>query len=634
RATACLLVRLGPSFPHSKRKQSVMPLDVANIQTKIVATEILLEELLGGPPLNQERFQGFMEQFLEAIDELEEIQGEVIRDVQANAAFIDGLWNHLLDADQLENFTGTFYRILYANEIDNIRYSHLIEDLLERMRMFDRFKREENFGELTAQYGVVRNRMEQWQERVNLLEEDDPNLEIEESILAAYIEEEGRMRNMFMHDEFDNPFGELNLNGVDEGIQFLTGIIENIYARPAPGRNEVATIFDSLTWVVILGRTLLQKFSPFWFEPINNPALAAALDTEVNWARQAFGIGPIGNAETTAAEDADGLLTDMRRKTKELYAQRAYSRLAAGALFQPLPADGQHNIIEQRSRVNLQTLNEQIVALGGIDEMDRTFLDLFRLLPFYGKHATSEGGWNAIVHSNTFLSKVGLFENVPNPYISASGFTTMSDELDKQDIDFVFFRVEIGSELMANTRYGEYQFGFPLEQFMDVGWVSLHDLLEPITSLHRHRQLRDISGQRMLRFTHNQVVNGSPNPQGTDPAPINISWRHIFFDPGRLADGLPLHRTINMLDEVYYGEDILEGMAYSVLRDLKDMPFMRNQVYESFHVEDTEPPQAFIQLMKNLFPKLYRPEIKYPAYFPADSMHTEGAYTVYVPVAT
>lgn len=68
------------------------------------------------------------------------------------------------------------------------------------------------------------------------------------------------------------------------------------------------------------------------------------------------------------------------------------------------------------------------------------------------------------------------------------------------------------------------------------------------------------------------------------------------------------------MEEIFCKQDIIEGMTLSVLRDLGDMPTLKTEVYQTLGNQ-----AAFEDYMRWLFPKLYRIEAKYPAYFNYDT---------------
>lgn len=391
--------------------------------------------------------------------------------------------------------------------------------------------------------------------------------------------------------------------------------IKDLYPPPAPGRHIAPALFDNMAWTIITGQTLLRRFARFLalHRTLEEPAFRSAVRAPLGWASGYAGMA--GDGEDPAADeagaDADtGLvesLAEMRRKVRSLYSERAYSRLSGSALLKDWQAriGITEGTFERLSRRNLNLLRQE---LDPLEPEDNAFIRQFSDLPWFIKHATSESGIQVIADGNVFLSKVGLHDWTPAPHLLESGYTLVTDELEKQDIDFIFFRVELGDARMAETQYGNAQIAYPLEWILENGWITLHDMLQPISS---SRTL----GSLKTRAPRN-------GPDGNDPIRVRTTfgeftnavtppwWEHFFHDPASWRAS----RKVSIMEEIFFKQGIIEGMTLSVLRDLKDMPTLKTEVYQTLGDQT-----AFEEYMRWLFPKLYRIEAKYPAYFNYDT---------------
>lgn len=414
------------------------------------------------------------------------------------------------------------------------------------------------------------------------------------------------INNLLLNDQLNRDQVESFLDLLSPLVAELAeergNLIIDLDNRPRPERNEAAQWFDSIAWTTAIGQTLLRKFNTVLARFRTDPAMEAATNSALDWARNVTGVAPPSAAgeASEAADDLNLALLEMQQRVRSLYSDRAYRRMEFGELFEDARYQYYIATFDQLSTQNINRLYDEIEALGGIQGADRNFIEQFRALPFYAKHATSLEGRNAIVNSQVLLSIIGLSDELPQPERALSGFTTGSDEEVKQDIDFVFFRVEIGSAAMTGTRYGDYQFAYPLEQLTDHGLLSLHDMLAPISSSNSLRELANpTDASDVLRTTE----------FFRDPENDEEFWEHTFLNEER-PDGFPATREVSIMDEVFTKSHMLEGISLSVLRDIKELPTLQQWVYEALDDQAT-----FLQRMRYLFPKLYRVEAKYPRFF-------------------
>ncbi len=285
----------------------------------------------------------------------------------------------------------------------------------------------------------------------------------------------------------------------------------------------------------------------------------------------------------------------LQRLFRFLHSRRAYAKLKQGGIYRRALAEGriwgERESIVGLSRANLGHLRRTLLRLS---DAERDLHARLHALPFRLKHATSAQARAAIANSGMLWSLDSLLDwYVPG----ASGFSTRADIREKMDVDFVFFRLEVGEAPMA-TRYGEVQFVFTLEQVIEDGWASLHDMLAPIAS----------DTLRALRCRDDDtLVRRSRYLDGDDGAWWKTRWQHEVCDPAGRGGAL---RTVHILDEVFYGPAILEGLVLAILRDLRELPTLQREAVR--HMDDP----AYLAWLVGA---LYRVEAKCPSAFRFDA---------------
>ncbi len=305
-----------------------------------------------------------------------------------------------------------------------------------------------------------------------------------------------------------------------------------------------------------------------------------------------------GRADLRFARKAPiGYTADEVRKVQKvvkfLYSRRAYRKLKEGGIFRRamnMPIWGEKQSIVALSRENLRALRR---SLEGFTGEERELYDRLLALPFRLKHATSFAGRQGIVNVGMLWSLDSLMDwYVPG----ASGFTTGADIVQKMDTDFVFFRVEVGEGAMA-TRYGDVQFVFTMDQVLQDGWVTLHDMLAPIDSATLATLKLRYGGTPVRRSSYIDAEENRGKKWW------RVRWKHEFLDADEKAIG---ERPVNILEEVFYGPDIVQGIVLSILRDLREVPLLQREAFGNM---------ADPAYLAWLFKVLYRVEAKHPVSF-------------------
>lgn len=273
-----------------------------------------------------------------------------------------------------------------------------------------------------------------------------------------------------------------------------------------------------------------------------------------------------------------------------LYSKRAYAKVKQGGIWRRALKEGRVGgdckDIVALSRANLLALRRALKPMSRAEQ--DLYVALFAL-PFRLKHATASQHREAIANVGMLWSLQRLQDWYVVP---SSQFTTASDKYQKADYDFVFFRMEVGEDAV-DTRYGDLQFIFRTEHVFADGWVTLHDMLAPIDS----QTLQTLR----LKFAPDTVVRRSRYLD--DKHWWHTEWEHTPCDPA--APETPARR-VHILDEVFYGPDIREGLVRAILRDLREVPTLQQEAFE--HCGDV----AYLRWLVGV---LYRVEAKYPSSF-------------------
>lgn len=347
--------------------------------------------------------------------------------------------------------------------------------------------------------------------------------------------------------------------------------------------------------------TVLERAREAWWS-MNAPDETAAGDDEHAPAAKAADTAADAAARRArpdlhfAREARTNYTAEEVRKVQKLfrflYSKRAYAKVRQGGIWQHALKQGRVggncNDIVSLSRANLLALRRQLKPMSRAEQ--GLYVALFAL-PFRLKHATASQHREAIANVGMLwsLQRLQDWHVVPT-----SQFTTESDKYQKADYDFVFFRMEVGEDAIE-TRYGDVQFVFKASQVFEDGWVTLHDMLAPIDSA-TLQTLR-------LKYAPDTVVRRSSYPDGDQNHWWHTEWAHAPCDPA--APDTPT-RQVHILDEVFYGPDIREGLVRAILRDLREVPTLQNEAFE--HCGDV----AYLRWLVGV---LYRVEAKYPSSF-------------------
>jgi hypothetical protein len=231
--------------------------------------------------------------------------------------------------------------------------------------------------------------------------------------------------------------------------------------------------------------------------------------------------------------------------------------------------------IENLSRANLQNLRAATADLLTHDDF-RWFYDRIMALPLRLKHSTS--AYHAISHSGNLSSLRDLGRRGNEVFGSAGATWSDAPGLLRTD-DFVFFSVDTGDA--PETQYGPTTVVLDFEEFERLGgWMSLNNQLEPLAA------------DGIKEYVHKDVTVRTAE-YDVDP----VSWTYTY-QPGQVAEST---RTVNLHDEVFYGDDAREGLALSFLREVDLIGGQFQEDVLNAHEADE---------LWHLISRLFRPEAK------------------------
>ncbi|MGF9905277.1 hypothetical protein [Brevibacillus porteri] len=232
-------------------------------------------------------------------------------------------------------------------------------------------------------------------------------------------------------------------------------------------------------------------------------------------------------------------------------------------------------------------------------------------LPFTVKHATPN--FHPIANDGSLDSFAEYSKKNPN---WKSEFSTPGNVEKLGNHGFVFFRVDVGDDKIE-TRYGGTQISSDMSLIEHDGWVSMFDQLKPLSSktmisyydhegaLIRQAEIprKDNTNQYKQFYKYGYIPQTGKKPKTT------------FSKTNLKAKGSERHndldRETNFMDYVFYGPEIREGIALSLIHELRyfERSGYRDHLLEAFHNKKGE---ERVNFLKELIGKTFRPEGKYP----------------------
>ncbi|MFN7094499.1 MAG: hypothetical protein ACK4M7_03960, partial [Burkholderiales bacterium] len=293
-----------------------------------------------------------------------------------------------------------------------------------------------------------------------------------------------------------------------------------------------------------------------------------------------------------------------------------------------------NNPIRDLSKQNITLLIKELKQTGtntkfGIRPEEEALFATLLKLPYKLQHATN--AYYPMLNSGKFNSYKEIKRR--NPYYESSystkgnveklgndGFVffySTKGNVEKLGNDgFVFFRLYVDPINNSQTRYGDSSLIFDLNLLLHHGWISLHDQLVPFST---PGATRFYQGKRLIRTA--AVIAMKNNTQEKtlhdgllykyriSPIQSYNGKEDTQKSFGQSIQVLEIKRSF--LDEIFYGRDILLGIALSVIRELRylEVSGFRQYFLDEF-AKANKSEQT--QLLGNLIKNFSRIEAKYP----------------------
>jgi hypothetical protein len=275
-----------------------------------------------------------------------------------------------------------------------------------------------------------------------------------------------------------------------------------------------------------------------------------------------------------------------------------------------------NNPIRDLSKQNITLLIKELKQTGtntkfGIRPEEEALFAILLKLPYKLQHATN--AYYPMLNSGKFNSYKEIKRR--NPYYESSYSTKGNVEKLGND-GFVFFRLYVDPINNSQTRYGDSSLIFDLNLLLQDGWVSLHDQLVPFST---PGATRFYQGKRLIRTAAVIAIKNNTQEKTLHDGLLykyRISSIQSYNGKedtqksfGESIQVLEIKRSF--LEEIFYGRDILLGIALSVIRELRYLEasgFRQHFLNRFAKADEAEKNQLLGKLIKDFF----RIEGKYP----------------------
>ncbi len=279
-----------------------------------------------------------------------------------------------------------------------------------------------------------------------------------------------------------------------------------------------------------------------------------------------------------------------------------------------LSASGLDKIIGLSKR-NLEEIQNEIIKLGdNLTEKECQFAEEFQKCKLILSHYTVDIGAEAISKTGRIYSKREL---VSLGKLKVNNTPKYDEEL-LGNHGFVFFKLEVGNHDAVSTRFGNVGYIFEAHQtpLLECGWISLYDQISPTVNEIRsdekiHPLKNEVIKNKILRkyvAADNTVDNKNMMYDNKTGLSEKVFYNPATKDIPGMYKNYPetgVNNMHNQLEEVFYGPDILDGIIYSILFELRKIGMDTN--YYKKAISDLTP-EGF----KTLLAQLFRIEAKIP----------------------
>lgn len=307
-----------------------------------------------------------------------------------------------------------------------------------------------------------------------------------------------------------------------------------------------------------------------------------------------------------------------RRAYNDIYRGKKYIKAGLGTFNEKKPA-GQPNPIAVQSKQNIEGLiaelragNNNVVHKFGLRTDEIELFSVLLNLPLRMQHATNF--YYPALNAGT-LDSYAEIKRRDSDY--KSPFSTDGNIEKLGNGGFIFFRVYVDPINSQETRYGKTTLIFDINLLRNIGWVSLHDQLKPFPSKNTWRFYWE---KRLLRTAEAVVLHANTKEKSlfdgnryhyrTDPI-FNYNKGTLDTQKSFGPKIATVEVTRSFLEEIFFGKDILVGIALSVIRELRllERCGFRQDFLTLFNQSNQT---KKIELLGSLIKEFFRIEGKYP----------------------
>lgn len=322
------------------------------------------------------------------------------------------------------------------------------------------------------------------------------------------------------------------------------------------------------------------------------------------------------------------LLQDYKKKQaySQIRAGKKYHKAEVGKRDKYHPVQ-QKNYIKQASHENILRLikklkqnKEQTNQWGILKEEEELFDLLSEVKHFHMQHATNH--FYAVLNEGRLKSYTEMKRSNPN---ITSAYSTKGNIRNLGNGDFVFFRIFFGDTNGNRTRYGESRLIADAAFLLKDGWISLHDQLKPAptraekgstdsTAISKYFKWDEV----ILRIVEAENINNkTQNGALKDGIQYTYTSNRLFSNQKKvnMASAKTFvrgqTRIIPFTEEIFYGEEIILGIALSAIYELRNLERSGFRQYFLKLIANGNPAEK----LKNiglLIKGLFRIEGKYP----------------------
>ena len=266
---------------------------------------------------------------------------------------------------------------------------------------------------------------------------------------------------------------------------------------------------------------------------------------------------------------------------KYIRASKAYAELNGGSYWHLPEAITKnetmsHAQFKALSNKNIHTL---VSELGELSDNEKKLFYSFMSTNFELTHNTKANDFEKIKASSKLLSYSVLKKKYGDGNFKNN--SDMHDDLRQlKNGDFVYFRFEL-SHIKSSSRFGDCHLVFDGRQsgLLDNGWISVYEMLYP----------QRISIVKKIK--HNDKIVRSYESKSS----CHITFQ---YNGSELAE-------IDLMTTVFYGPDILKGIALAMIRELR-------RIGGDFQKDYLESDLS-LQKLNDLLAQLFRVEAKIPS---------------------